>query len=306
MWNFEIDGGSDEAYPWLYDGAPDIWCLLTGDAILALARCNSDAWGQALDQVGRWKLPKAKTSWPLRKIFVMLTTSQRTAVLRALPVFERALIFENFASNASLLAWQGSPAFDFQDPSCAETFARREISGIGCSGASGPSPLSAWCAIMKLRQCPEDLSMPPRLVQYLAAPVLPQLVTCNIRCRCPNIRFRCGGVLTLGSSTYPGGVLFCLYFMHDSVGRTAYVGRGSEADVLLSSWEDGCWYRLVAMFDWHLRRARVRLESAVSPAAAREVEVFLTGPKEQACAFISMHSVAADFEVSWTDLLVLG
>lgn len=282
---------------WLDDYAPDVWGWLTGDATLALARCNSATWRQALAQVASWRLPPAARQ-PLRGVFVMLTTAQRAAVLRALPLLENVAMFENFTSRTSLQALCGK-----QDQTCPAPFVTRELSGRGCNGADGPNPLSAWCAVLRLTCCPEDFSLPPRLVRFLAAPVQPRTVRWSVRCRCPKVRFRCGGVFTVGASPI-GGMLFCVYFMHDSAGRSAYVGRGLENDLLLAHWDDGRWYEIVASFDWHQRRARVRLHDDRSPETPREVDVQLTGHEDQACTYISMHNLAAEFESSWTDVLV--
>lgn len=285
--------------PWLEPGLPCMWVSLPGRSILALARCSSAEWSEALEQMKQryfaWRGQKAP--------FVLLTRSQQSAALRYFPLLEFACLFENFDLQGSLDTWVGEGR---------PIPARRELSrrggGLEIMGASHRIPLSVWCAVLEAPTGPpDDFVQPPQLLRRLVPPSRPRLVAFRVRCVCPYPRFRTGGILSVRGISGEWGkkAIINIYFNHDSGGRSIFAGSGASSDAVLGRWSDAEWYEFAIFIDWQERQLRIcfGLDGCLSWRNPGHTELAFADPRCEACEAISICNLANDFESSWTDII---
>jgi len=289
--------------------AAGVWAWLLASDWPTLASISPDALAAALSRVHLAVCQACTTKVPP---FVLLARVHRLAALRALPLLERALLFENFAMPNSVEAWQTTD--DELDSSFTMSSASRKLSNRGgvhdMAGTAHLKPLSAWCAFLEVSGPPSDFSLPPRLERRLDPPIRPARVACHIRCRCPHVRFRCGGILSLcGQSHLDTGEsdsVLLVFFSHDSSGRRVFASGGC-LEVALGSWEDDRWYQLIAYLDWQRKYSRIQVlrDGEENPEGGQaQFDVPFPNQRTENCMRLSMTTLARDFEACWTDLLI--
>mmetsp|Transcript_4547 Transcript_4547/g.7859 ORF Transcript_4547/g.7859 Transcript_4547/m.7859 type:complete len:297 (+) Transcript_4547:74-964(+) len=292
--------------PWATDCAVSIFRMLSNRELLEFARCSSSEWHIVLEDVPRQLLLRS-LSLSQRPCFSVLTNCQRSAVLRFLPVLEKAFFFENFNTWPTRSA-RAVPSHEH----CTRELAGRGGVSTEIAGTSHLHPLSVWCGTIAK---PETFQEASRFLWHFSSPIRPRFVAFQVCCACPSPRMRCGGIFRLSSEG--GGpwranekAALCVSFNRDSTGRSISVcARGSEAS--LGAWEDGAWYEVIAQFQWEagITKVSVRPDPLGPTPNPRVVPRpgCCTFPfcSKELCSELKLFNLASDFRASWTDILVI-
>jgi len=295
-----------------------VWPYLSGQEVLLWSRAHRCLWTSAVELVTQRLARPA--------LFAALTSQERGSVLRALPIVEDALLFENFSSHV----WSaGSSACNVA--SGAGEYLPDARGGDPCRGCwfLGPGtfvpphmerrliagatmlpgqPLSVWSLSMVNRDPDSDLD-PSGLVWRFPASVRPRRA--SFRCRLSaKSTFRCGGVFALseglGNDKGPERPIVFVHFTRDSDGRQVAAQQEGGTSVMLDSWLDEQWCHVDIWFDWDRKTTRFKVESIVGyDQRIRTRELRFKTPSSDGCRYLLLYNQTCDFEAAWTDILIV-
>lgn len=287
-----------------------LWAFLGGDDVLSLSQSHPELWTEGLGLVP-WRLPS-------RTFFALLSSQERGAALQALPIVEKALLFENFSG-----AW-GHGCFNIPSKGDARgpqfgnwtigpgTFVPPRMERIlaGPERAMG-LPQSVWCLTMTNEDVLCDLD-PSGLVFSFPTPARPRFAA--FRCRIATSKpHRCGGVFALaeglGNDKGPERAAVFIHFHREPDGRLVHAlcwgTSGRESSATLGTWEEDQWSLIRIWFDWDQRMTVCKLNDEESVQVPFNHANSVGRFNSEGCRYLILYNQTCDFRASWTDIVVV-